>query len=1024
MTERKRELPADSSGWSVGIAVGAIVILLIWLAGVAAYWPRLTADSDQDLLVQARQALLQQQPDAAITAAEELLRRNPESTPVLELAAQACTARKSFGRALSYWERIPTDGRPAGINAAVERGSLLLVELKRLSDAETQFRQVARLTPHHLTAHDRLGYILGLAACSWEAIPHRLELIRQGTFEPIHLYLLCMGDSAIENAEMLAEYQAAAPDDPRVLIGLARIALDRQQWDGAEAYLRRAIKTRPDLIEAQAKLGALLLDKESGSAVAAWEKQLPAEADEYPGIWAVRGNWAHQQGAHPEAIRCYWEAVRRDPNHERANYQLSQLLLGVGRAEQAEAFLQRARLLQGYFDAVKIAYTGTDDPAIERAQRLAESLGLVWEAYGWCHLMLRKDPRSNWAIAGQKRLQPQLESLPLTRAAPAANPTRIIDLSEFSLPFRNSSFSPVKGPMSDFQTATSIHFEDLAQPAGLEFQYFNSAVPRPQGPKMYEFTGGGIAVLDYDGDGWSDLYLTQGCVWPFRPGEAGHLDRLYRNRGNGTFEDVTKRAGLAENGFSQGVTAGDFNQDGFPDIYVANIGANRLFQNNGDGTFRDITLETDTGGDRWTASCLLADLNGDRLPDLYAVNYVSGPDVFKRVCPDNTGISRSCSPSHFAGSQDQLYLNLGDGRFREVSAEAGIELPDGKGLGIVALDIDGSGKLSLFISNDAVPNFFFANETNDLTGPPRFSEQAFSRGLALNGDGLAQASMGIAAGDADGDGLLDLFVTTFYNEFNTLYRQQASQLFADETRAAGLAEPSLKQLGFGTQFVDGELDGLPDLIVANGDVDDFRDTGRPYAMRPQYFRNLGGGRFGEVAGEAAGSYFTGQYRGRGLARVDWDRDGRDDVVVSHLDAPVALVTNRTPKVGKFLQLRFVGTISERTAIGTTVTLQAGGRTWVQQLTAGDGYQASNERMLTFGLGNAPQVDRIVIRWPAGMRQEFTAIDVNQTLLCIEGKSKMIRIILERGASPDTPLVPSLRIYSGSIGGLARSGQSR
>lgn len=994
MTEQKPDLPAASRRWSVGTTVGAIIILLICLMGVVAGWRGMTAESDRTLLAQARQALLRHHPEAAGVAVEELLRRNPSSIPALELAAKICVANKDFGQALRYWERIPADGSPAGINAAIERGNLLLIELKRLSDAEVQFRQVLRLSPQHLTAHDRLGYLLGLAACSWEAIPHRLELIRQNTFEPIHLYLLCMGDSALENAELLAEYQAAAPADPRVLIGLARSALERQQRGAAEAYLRRAIQARPDLITAHAKLGALLLDQNSESAVAAWEKQLPVAADESPEIWAVRGDWAQQQGAHPQAIRCYWEVVRRDPNHERANYQISQLLLGLGKAKQADPFLKRARLLQSYFDVVKIAYTGTDDLAIERAQRLAESLGLIWEAYGWCHLMLQKSPRSHWAITGRQRLQPQLAALPLTRARPSANPTRSVDLTDFPLPLRNGPPSPVKGAISDVQSLTSIHFEDLAQPAGLVFQYFNSAVPRPQGPKMYQFTGGGVAVLDYDGDGWPDLYLTQGCAWPFQSRDLSQLDRLFRNRGNGQFEDVTERTGLVENGFSQGATVGDFNQDGFPDIYVANIGANRLFENQGDGTFRDVTIETGTGGDRWTTSCLLADLNGDRLPDLYAVNYLSGPDVFERVCPDNRGISRSCSPSHFPGAQDQLYLNLGDGRFRDVSAAAGIELPDGKGLGIVALDLDGSGQLSLFIANDAVPNFFLVNETRDRTGPPQLSEQAFLRGLALNGDGLAQASMGIATGDADGDGLLDLFVTTFYNEFNTLFRQQANQMFADETRPTGLAEPSLKQLGFGTQFVDGELDGWPDLIVANGDVDDFRDTGRPYAMLPQYFRNRGSGRFNEVAGESVGAYFTRQFLGRGLARVDWDRDGRDDVVVSHLDAPVALVTNRTPRVGNFLQLRFVGTESERTAIGTTVTLEAGGRRWVQQLTAGDGYQASNERTLTFGLGNALQVDRIVIRWPSGKKQEFTAINVNQTLLSIEAQSQMIPLTRE------------------------------
>jgi hypothetical protein len=533
-------------------------------------------------------------------------------------------------------------------------------------------------------------------------------------------------------------------------------------------------------------------------------------------------------------------------------------------------------------------------------------------------------------------------------------------------------------------------FTDVAASAGLRFQYFTGAVAATRGKRMYEFTGGGIAVLDYDGDGWPDLYLTQGCAWPPREGAAEHLDRLYRNRGDGTFEDVTERAGLREARFSQGVTVGDFDNDGHPDLYVANIGANRLFRNHGDGTFEDVTELSGTAGNRWTTSCLLADLNGDTWPDIYAVNYLSGDDLFDRICEAPGGQLEICPPHIFAAAQDQLYINLGDGRFEEQTDSAGIAIPQGKGLGIVAADFEGSGRLSLFIANDAVPNFYFVNQTPQRGGKLAFVEQGLASGLALNASGNPQACMGIAAGDADQDGRLDLFVTNFYQESNTLYLQQAPNLFADATRAAGLEEPSFLMLGFGTQFLDGDLDGRPDLVVANGNVGEDPELRIPYRMRPQYFANLGGeagARFAELPAAKAGPYFAGEYLGRGLARLDWNRDGREDFAVTHLDAPAALLSNETPRKHHFLALHLRGVASDRDAIGSTVRVTAGARTWVRQLTAGDGYQASNQRMLLFGLGSEAQVQQVEIRWPSGGVQTYADLPVDREWLLIEGRAQ-------------------------------------
>ncbi|HEX6984214.1 MAG TPA: VCBS repeat-containing protein, partial [Planctomycetaceae bacterium] len=333
--------------------------------------------------------------------------------------------------------------------------------------------------------------------------------------------------------------------------------------------------------------------------------------------------------------------------------------------------------------------------------------------------------------------------------------------------------------------------------AGIDFRYFHSADPATPGARMFEFTGGGVGVLDYDADGRPDLHFTQGCRWPPDPRQREYLDRIFRNLGS-RFADVTVAAGVVEPAFSQGVACGDFDGDGFPDLYVANIGANRLFRNNGDGTFRDVTQDSGVLvgplAEAWTTSAVMADLNGDGLPDLFDVNYVEGSDVFERIC-DHDGVPRVCSPTAFDAQPDRLLLNRGDGAFTDVTAIAGIGAPDGTGLGVVAADFDGSGRLSLFVANDARNNHFYANAAESPGGLPRFEERAAVNGTAFDRDGRSQACMGVAAGDADGDGRLDLFVTNYVAESNTLYLQEPDGVFVDASRAAGLSEPSLDLLG-------------------------------------------------------------------------------------------------------------------------------------------------------------------------------------------------------------------------------------
>ena len=523
----------------------------------------------------------------------------------------------------------------------------------------------------------------------------------------------------------------------------------------------------------------------------------------------------------------------------------------------------------------------------------------------------------------------------------------------------------------------------MAAEAGLDFRYYNGTTATEGLGHILQTTGGGIGVIDFDVDGWPDLYLCQGGLWDERGDRSTYRDRLFRNLGNGRFADVTEEAGLGDGEFTQGVAVGDYDGDGDPDLYLANAGPNRLYRNEGNGTFRDVSKEAGVSGNEWTTSAAIVDLNGDGLPEIYAVNYLLTKEVLARNCA-RSGHPMGCSPTMFTAEQDRLYQNLGNGRFRDVTAESGIIAADGKGLGIVAADFTGSGKINVFVGNDTTANFYFVNQTAGPGSALRFEEMGILSGLAFNDAGEGQACMGIAAGDYNGDGLLDLLVANFFADSNTLYRQLPEHMFVDESRRANLREPSFSMLGFGTQFIDGDLDGRLDAIVSNGHVDRYPDGSVPDLMPPQYFQNAGDGRFVEIQGQSLGEYFQRSYLGRSVVVLDWNRDGKEDVCISHLDAPVALLTNCSPDTGHYLAIKLQGVASNRDAIGSVLELTAGGQTLMRQMVGGNGYMASNERKIIFGLAEAEVVDRLHIRWPSGAEQTFENLPADQELLIVEG----------------------------------------
>lgn len=695
----------------------------------------------------------------------------------------------------------------------------------------------------------------------------------------------------------------------------------------------------------------------------------------------VRGMYADHLGHSESAIRCFWEALRQYPYHARANYRLGQLLQRQGQEEEAAFFLRRADQINDFNALIaRMAATGSSLSQMVQAAEMAERQERIWLAWGWYRLALVASPE-------QTALRSKLAELGERLEADPAQVDGLASLGRFSfesfpLPtWREAAGLSDDGPLST--GATSIALSNVAKEVGIDFAYVNGDDPREPGLQIYQELGGGVAVLDYDQDGWPDVYLSQGSQWPPDPKQKQHLDRLFRNLGNGRFMDVTEQAGLGDAAYSQGATAGDFNNDGFPDLYVANIGANRLYLNLGDGTFRDVTDRAGIRGTLWTTSVAIMDVNSDGIPDIYDVNYLAGDEPFTARCVVD-GKPRACNPSNFDGEQDQLWLGTGEGRFTNATESAGLIAPNGNGLGLVAADFDQSGRLSLMVANDWVANFYFKNQTPQLGAHPAFEEMALLSGLAFDHDGLAQACMGIAVDDADNDGLLDLWVSNFYNEPNTFYCQTGRDQFEDKTRDLGLREPTLRLLGFGTQFLDLQRDGFPDLIVANGHVDDYRYAGTPFQMRPQVFVNMAGTSYQEASATELGGYFQEEYLGRALARWDFNRDGLMDCVIMNLVQPVAVLRNETREVGHFVNFVLKGRQASRDAIGARVTVRAGGTVYTRQLTGGDGYHAANQRLLQFGLGEYNGPLQVRIRWLDGQEQVFESLSADRQWNILQG----------------------------------------
>ncbi|MBD3675013.1 MAG: VCBS repeat-containing protein [Planctomycetaceae bacterium] len=953
-----------------------LVVGVVWLGG-----DRNSKKTARDLLEKATQERRIGNHEKAEEYAVAAIAEDPFQDEAVLVAARSAAAQHRYREALNYLERLRSDDRELVTEVAFLRAEWNFRHLANLSAAEEAYQDVLTLDPNHLQAHQ--GYVELMATCgrSREAIPSILRMIRQTPDDDAYILLL-RDRGAIENLDLLEKARRNWPEDPVPLIGIAwNLAAEGNQEQALER-LESAVALDPKNRAAQLALGRQLLHLGQYHRLLRWSQELPIKCGDHADFWILNGELSEHFDQPDAAIRCYWEASKRSPDLDRPVVRLIPLLQTEEKTSVSELFASRLQNLLSLNDAQNQMLIQTSNATSEDYLRLIhayEKTGRIWEAWAWCRRALQMAPSNQGLQQRYAELQKRTESLPLQLTQVDANVALKVDLSSYPLPsFDSISLDKQPSAVRSHDSRT-FAFHDESSMAGIQFRFVNGTLGEPT-RRMFEFTGGGIGVLDYDQDGSPDLYFSQGLEWEDR-GPNSPQDQLFRNVGGTHFREISSEASLKEREFGQGVAVGDIDSDGFPDLLIANIGPNRLWRNNGDGTFSDVTEEAGLFGEKWSTSCLIADLDHDGDADLYLANYLAGHDLFEKICQHSDGKAVACYPTHFKGELDDFWQNQGSWSFSDATETLFPKKPDGKGLGVVAWDADHSGQLSLFVANDTTPNLFYVPSHGSTKG---FSEQGILSGVAVNSNGKAEGCMGIAVGDLDQNGRQDLHVTNFLAESNTLYRSFGGILFEDSTKAYGLQESTYDDLGFGTNFLDVDLNGSLELFVSNGHVDDLRRYGRPYRMQPKLFR-LESDQYQTVAPDSLGNYFQNQWLGRASVTLDWNADHLDDLVVGHLEENYALLTNRTQTSGHFLILRLIGTSSHRDAIGTRVSVNSGEQHWYQQLVAGGSYQASSEKKLTFGLGDVERLDRLRVEWPSGLTQEFADLPVSRRYVLVEGK---------------------------------------
>ncbi len=545
-----------------------------------------------------------------------------------------------------------------------------------------------------------------------------------------------------------------------------------------------------------------------------------------------------------------------------------------------------------------------------------------------------------------------------------------------------------------FSKTGPVLFEDIARQAGLTT--WKHVMGTPEKQFIIETNGSGVGLLDYDNDGWLDIYLVNGSTYDAMSGKTTPPKAaLFHNNHDGTFTNVAEKAGVTNDRWGTGVAIADFDNDGWPDIYVSNFGKNRLYHNNHDGTFTDVAEKAGVALGNWSTGATWGDYDGDGRLDLFVPGYLHY-DLANPPAPGTKAVNFSqcqfrgvdvmCGPRGLKGESDHLFRNNGDGTFTDVSVKAGVSDKNGYyGMSSVFIDVNNDGKPDLLVTNDSTPNYLYINK-----GDGTFDDDSYASGYALNENGRETASMGVATGDYRNNGLIDIYNTVFSDDYNPLYRNDGDANFTDVSYQMEIAEPTIPFLGWGTAFFDYDNDGWKDIIIANGHVYPAVDQvpwGTSWAQRPLLFHNVGGKKF-DLMPAVEGSALANTYVGRGLAVGDLFNDGKLDIVINALDGVPALLRNVSPDKNHWIEFKLTGgPKSPRDAVGATVYLTANKIRQRGDVVSGGSYESTNDPRVHFGLGDATVIDAVEVHWPSGARERFSVSHVDQIVTLVEGKGE-------------------------------------
>ena len=771
--------------------------------------------------------------------------------------------------------------------------------------------------------------------------------------------------------EALGKAKRLSPNDDRVWLALADLATRLGHYEEAGEWLTRCEQARPDDIDVWNARLRWAKSANRPDEVMRAASHLPATELPKSRLLALRAWLAARAGDRQTERSTLEEILQLEPTDIAAIDRLADLAAQNGEKDRVAELRRRKSELEKATDDYKQLVNHPELlPLAAELARSAEVIGRRYDAKTWWRVAADRDPSLDHEAT--------LARARLAKAEPPISWTSVQDrLAELLGPL-SSVGSRAHADSGKLSVPT---FVDDAGARGLVFTFDNGRTAERQMP---ETMSGGVGLLDFDGDGWLDVYAIQGGKFPPPPGPAPFGDRLFRNRGDGRFVDVTVSSGLAKlpGGYGHGAAVGDYDNDGRPDLFVTRWRSYALYHNLGGGRFEDATASAGLGGDRdWPTSAAWADLDNDGDLDLYVCHYLIWDELHPRLCgtpgqPD-AGYDY-CDPRGFPAVPDHVFRNDG-GRFVDVTAATGFVDDDGRGLGVVAADLDGDGKTDLFVANDTTPNYFLRNR-----GGFKFSEEALVSGLAASAGGGYLAGMGVACADFDGDGRLDLSVTNFFDQSTTLYHNHGGGAFSDRSTEAGLAAPTRLVLGFGLAALDANNDGWPDLVQANGHVSDLRPT-LPYQMPAQLFLNDGRGRLLDMS-KRSGPPWKVPRLARGLAVGDIDNDGRTDVVIVSENEPLALLRNQPTSQHHFLTLFLEGTRSNHDAVGASVAVTAGGKTQVAARLGGGSYLSASDPRLHFGLGSARAADRVEVTWPSGNRDCYQGLTADAAYRLTEGNT--------------------------------------